>query len=135
MLGLIGTWWKQHQIRNLMFRIFSGSSRRSQRKSLLSKARYGFRGFTVASFFASAILATAFSPPVFFSSVIIYGVVICNWLASGEFDAVGHVGITVPNSLNRTNDKSVEYMGRRRLCSYSLPLFKDRLIAGCAAKS
>ena len=70
-LGLIEASWSQQHIRDTIFRRLSGTTRRSLRRTLVSKMRH-YIGKCVASFFfASAIVVTILCPPVFISSVII----------------------------------------------------------------
>ena len=78
-LGLIEASWSQQHIRDTIFRRLSGTTRRSLRRSLASKARHYIGKYTAGFFFVSAIVVTVLCPPVFISSVIINEIVTWNW--------------------------------------------------------
>ena len=78
-LGLIETSWSQHHIRVTIFRWFSGSTRRSLRRTVFSKIRYLVGKLTASFFFISAIVVTIICPPLFISSLIINEIVTWDW--------------------------------------------------------
>ena len=78
-LGLIEASWSQQHVRDTIFRRLSGTTRRSLRRSLVSKFRHYLGKYIAGFFFVSAIVVTILCPPVFISSVIINEIVTWNW--------------------------------------------------------
>ncbi len=118
-LGLIEVWWSQQHIRDTIFRRLNGTTRRSLRKSLISKTRYFVAKYTAAFFFVSAILVTVLCPPVFISSVIINEIVTWSW-------PVAYVSTSLRSqslSLTSTSRETYDAVGQVRVADQYSKVF------------